>query len=227
MWQALIRIALVAAQITPAPSANHGVISVKVVDQAGVAISSAVVGMYPPPGVLSVGAIPECRTDSSGICTRKSLLLGTYVIWAKKPSDGYPDVSFDFYSHLSKSSNGRRVLPTVVNLTPLQPEANVVFKLGPKAAKLRIETIDDSSGARVDDKTIILRRADDPNDFISVGQGSGSTILIPPDEDIQIEVVAQGFKSWRSAEHAEVNHGKPLRFRTGESRDLTIDLKRR
>jgi hypothetical protein len=225
MWRGLISTALLAAQITPTPSANHGVISVKVVDQTGAPKSSAIVGMYPPPGVLSVGAIPECRTDSSGICARKGLQLGTYVIWAKKPADGYPDLSFDFYSHLSKRNNGRRVFPAVVSLTSLRPAANVVFKLGPKAAKLTIETVDESSGARVDEKTIILRRADDPNDFLSVGQGSSSTILIPPDEDIQIEVVAEGFKSWRSAEQKE--EGKPLRFRSGESRDMTINLKRR
>jgi len=194
----LIALAFVALAVSTQawPQDAKGVITVKVVDQQGNPMRDAIVTLDPPPGRALIYASPRCKTDASGSCTRGSLELDTYLVRVNKPTAGYPDMSFSFYSHQSKK--------IVVTLSPEHTDSNVVFTLGPKAAMLKLNVVDDSTGAPIDNPTIILRTSSDRNDWISIGRTADSIVLVPPDTNVEIETSADKYLDWRWAEHPEV-----------------------
>ncbi|MGB9407244.1 MAG: hypothetical protein WCA89_06870 [Terracidiphilus sp.] len=195
-----------------------GAISVKVIDQQGNPVPTAIVMFDPPPGRMLLYSSPECKTDASGSCTRDKLLMDTYLVRVMKPSDGYPNMSFNFYSHQSKE--------IVVVLTPEHPNSSVLFTLGPRAATLKLNIVDDANDAPIDNPSIILRNATDPKDLIGRGLPADSTVLIPPDIDVQIEVTADGYMPWRLTEHPELTRSKALHLRSEERQEMTIRMTR-
>jgi hypothetical protein len=201
------------------PQEPTGIISVKVIDQQGNPVPDAIVKMDPPPGRMLLYSSPSCKTDTSGVCSTDDLPMDTYYVRAMKPSDGYPNISFSFYSHESK--------PIIVQLTASQPTVSVVFTLGPRAARLKLEVVDDVSGEPVDNPAVILRSASDPHDFIGMGRSPDSSVLVPPDKDINIEIRADGYLPWHSTEHSEVIAGNVVRLRSGDQQELTIRLTRK
>lgn len=196
---------------------DKGVITVKVVDQKGEPVPSAIVKFYLTSKTAILYAIPECRTDESGTCSRNRLPIDNYNIRVMKPSDGYPDTSFRFYSRLEQS------IPVV--LTHADSFRSVLVTLGPKAGKLKLDVVDATSGAEVKNPTIILRDVSDPNNWISVGKALDSTVLVPPNEDVQVEIVATGYQAWQLREHPNSTGEKTLRLRSGEAQQWTIRLK--
>jgi hypothetical protein len=228
MWRilfAILGLATMLAGVTTSFAEGTGMITVVVVDRQGNPVPKALVSMLQPKGGGPSQLIPECTTDDSGACSRVNLPMGAYLISARKPSDGYPDIEFEFYSHEKHSAGGYENKPALVDLTQNQPTVNVTFTLGPKAAFLKPEVIDSATGASIANFTIILRNAADPNDFIGIGEVSGATVLVPPNENIQIEISAPGYTLWRMSEHPEFNKGGPLRLRSEEMREVVITLK--
>jgi hypothetical protein len=209
-------LALTAIAMAQSPEPK-GAVTVKVIDEKGNPVSDVIVRVNPPRTGAISGVSNICKTDSSGSCTRYGLSIGTYLIDAKKPSDGYPDLSFALYSPQSRSIEAV--------LTPGSPNASVVFKLGPRAAKLKIDVVDDATGELVHDPTIILQNPKVPNEMVSVARAPDSTVLIPSDKDIQVQVMANSYQSWQLKDHLEMNGGKPFHFRSGETRELTIRVK--
>jgi hypothetical protein len=211
---AILFLAAIAVAQSPKPK---GAVTVKVIDQQGNPVSEAVVRVNPP----HTGAISRvsniCKTDSSGTCTRNDLPIGTYLVDAMKPEDGYPDLRFALYRPQSRAIE--------VVLTPGSPDYNVQFQVGPKAAKLKVNVIDDATGTSIDDPTIILRNPTVPTEMVSVGRASDSTVLIPSDKDVQVQVMANAYQSWQLTDHPELSGGKALHFRSSEMRELTIRLK--
>lgn len=196
---------------------DKGVITVKVVDQEGEPVPSAIVKFYLTSKTAILYAIPECRTDESGTCSRNDLPIDSYSIRVMKPSDGYPDTSFKFYSGLEKS------IP--VALTLADSFRSVLVTLGPKAGKLKLKVVDATSGAEIKNPTIVLRDVSDPNNWVSVGKALDSTILVPPNEDVQVEIVATGYQPWQLREHPNSTGEKTLRLRSGEVQQWTVRLK--
>jgi hypothetical protein len=197
-------------------SVLKGTLTVKVIDEKGQPVPGATVEMNPPPDKMLLYSRPECTTDSSGVCSRDDLLFDTYYVTAMKPSVGYPDLSFNIYSHRKK--------PIIVELSSKNTKAEVSFKIGPKCGFLTINAVDSGTGGPVIDRAIVLRNPSDPKDVIGIGRTSDPWVLIPPDEDIQIEVVAEGYQPWSSTKHAEQNGGKPMRLHSEERREMTIRM---
>ncbi len=197
-----------------------GAISVKVIDQQGNPVPAAIVKFDPPrrEGTILLYVSPNCKTDASGSCTQGKLPMDTYLVRVKKVSDGYPDMSFNFYSHQSKE--------IVVALTPEHPNGSVLFTLGPKAATLKLNIVDDANDAPIDNPAIILQNVADAKDLVSVGKYGDSTVLIPPDMDVQIEVRADGYVPWHLTEHPDLASGKALRLRSEERQEITIRMTR-
>lgn len=150
---AILTLAAIAAAQSPEP---RGAVTVKVIDQQGNPVQSAVVRVNPPPNGAISSASNICKTDSSGTCTRNDLPIGTYLVDAMKPEDGYPDLRFALYSPQSRAIE--------VVLTPGSPDSNVQFLVGPKAAKLKLNVLDDATGSPIDAPTIILRNPLVPNE---------------------------------------------------------------
>lgn len=211
---AILALAAVAAAQSREPL---GTVTVKVIDQQGNAVQSAVVRINPAPngGLVSVSNI--CKTDSSGICTRTGLPAGTYFVDAMKPEDGYPDLRFALYSPQSREIE--------VVLTPGSPGSSVQFLLGPKAAKLKLDVLDDATGSPLDSATVILWNPLNSKEMVGVGRASDSTVLIPAEKDVLLRVTANAHQTWQLADHPELNAGKPLHLRSGEIREMAIRLK--
>lgn len=201
---------------TPDPC---GRITVKVVDQQGEPVADATVKFGPPPGTLVVDGPPDCTTDASGTCSGKNLPMNTYYVRAVMPYGDYPDMPSKFYSHQSK--------PIPVAVTPGDPDHKVLFKLGPKAGTLKLIVLDETSGAAIKNPAVFLRIASRPKAWISITRRDDSTVLIPPDEDVLIEVYAAKYQPWKSPEHAEVAGGQALHLEPGETREWTIHIKHR
>ncbi len=182
---------LLSALATQAPEPK-GTVSVTVINQKGNPVDSATVKLDPEHGGM-LYVSPTCKTDSAGKCTRDGLQMDAYLLGAMKPSDGYPNLSPEFYSHETKRME--------VVLTAANPHANIVFRLGPPMAKLKLTFVDDLSGVPINNPTIILRGGSGPHDWISIGRTADSTVLVPPDRDVHLEISGDGYQPWHLEEH--------------------------
>ncbi|MGB9406028.1 MAG: hypothetical protein WCA89_00730 [Terracidiphilus sp.] len=145
--------------------------------------------------------------------------MDTYYVRAVKPYDVYPDLPLKFYSHQSKP------IPVVVK--PGDLYHNVLFKFGPMAGTLKLNVLDEKSGAAINNPAFFLRNASSPKDWISINRRDDSTVLIPPGEDVLIEIYAAKYQPWKLVDHPEVAGGKALRLEPGEKREWTIHIKHR
>jgi hypothetical protein len=157
----------------------RGSITVRVLDQLGNPVPGATVEFGPPPGRMLLYSSPTCKTDASGQCTRGRLALDRYFVRAMKAEDGYPDISFEFYSHETKPASGHPMAPVIVDLSPDHPTANISFTLGQKAGTVKLNVIDAQTGLPIDSYTVVLHNIADPKDFLGIGKTQNSTILIP------------------------------------------------
>jgi hypothetical protein len=194
----------------------RGTILVKVTDQGGHPVAGATVDFNAPPGRMLLYSAPECETNSSGECSRNDLLLDTYYVTAMKTSEGYPDLTFNLY--------GRKRKPVVVQLTAETLISNVSFVMGPKCGMLAITAMDEATGTSIPNPRIMLQNPSEPGTLLSTGQAPGSKILIPPDEDITVEVSADGYKPWHIDTQPGTTHPNTLRLHSEESRQLTVRL---
>jgi len=135
-----------------------------------------------------------------------------------KISEGYPDLTFNLY--------GRKRKPVAVELTSESPTSNVSFALGPKCGVLTITAIDDATGSPVPSPRITIRNPSEPGTQLSTGQALGSRILIPPDEDITVEVSAEGHKPWHLEEHPELSPTGVVHLHSQDRQEMTVRLKR-
>jgi hypothetical protein len=193
-----------------------GVLNVKVIDKEGNPVQAAMVKLDPAHRGVSYVS-PTCKTDATGTCTRYKLPFGSYLVEAMKPSDGYPDLSFEFYSHETKRIQ--------VALSRVKPQASVVFRLGAPMAKLKLSIIDDGTGALVDNPTITLRAGNNPHDWVSIGKTPDSIVLVPPDKDVKLEITADGYQPWQLKEHPELSPGGVVQLHSQEKQEMTVRLK--
>ena len=216
--ESLISFILLSALIgeVPALSAN-GAIRVTVIDQSGHPVSGATV-RFDQRTERVLGVVPECVTDAAGVCTRRNLRLDSFTVSAKKKADGYPDTSFDLYR------NDRT--PVVTTLTAQHPDSEVVVTVGPKAAILLLHPLDETSRDHILSYQVILRDAKNAKEFVGIGVSQDSLVLVPPNKNVVVEVIANGYKTWSSSDHTESMKDGVLYLRSEEKVELTIFLRR-
>jgi hypothetical protein len=151
-----------------------------------------------------------------GSCTVERLELTRYVVTAKKEEDGYPDLSFGMYSGHRKNQ--------YVKLTENAPEASVSIPLGPKAGVLVLKVTNAVTGAPIADPKIILREAANPTQFLSTGLSKSASVLLPADEDILLEVRADGYRLWQLPTPIGSARPKPLHLQSSERVTLSVDM---
>jgi len=212
----VLSILMLTLAIPVLPVEPGGVISARVFDQNGSPVAGAVVEMEPSDGRVVAGAVPECLTDESGACSCDKMQFGKYRATAMKTADRYPDQTFGLYGHDKK--------PLVVEITPETPVATASITLGPKAASIALKVVEDGTGLPVKSPSVTLRLAESPNVFLSVGSNLNSNILVPPDEDILVEVSAEGHKSWQLETQPGATHANALHLHSEEKRDFTVRL---
>lgn len=207
---------LIAASIPS--SASGGVVLASVFDHAGRHIEGALVRADRLDSGMTLSVVPECLTDSSGRCSLDNLPPGRYTVNAGKQQDGYPNMYIPFY---------RRGEPAkTIEVKAQTKPVNVSIVLGPKGAWVHLSVVDAATGKRIENPTIILRRALSPDDFLSTNLGLNSEILLPSDDDVLMEVKAPGYRMWHLVESSGISSDKPLRLHPGETRQLSIRLNR-
>jgi hypothetical protein len=191
-----------------------GTITATVLDQSGRPVAGATVEMVAADFAMMASVVPDCLTDENGNCSTK-VPFNKYHVAAKKEPDGYPDMTANLFGH------GK--WPADTEITPQNPSASVTITLGPKAASMIIHVVDDVTGSRISNARIALR-GDGPYEFIATDIGRNSTVLIPPDHDVSVEISAQGYKPWVIETQPGTTHPNSLRLHSAESREVTVRL---
>ena len=153
--------------------------------------------------------MPAAETNDAGQFVIDGLEAGTYDLFGQNEGDDYPNTALSFYSQED---------PTAVNVQD-GDAANVKLVLGPPAGVWAGVVIDKVTG-----KTVVpphgvqftVTRVANPDDSILFAGPAKYRWLIPPDVDVMLEVKAEGYQTWSSL--------LPLRFRSGENKNLTIAL---
>lgn len=207
----LIGIALQSAQ------SFAGTITVKVVDQQGDPVASATVKIDPIDGRVRAFPIPECITGEDGICSHDFFEFIAYRISAMKVKEDYPDISLSLYAYDRKD--------VIAKITADSPNTEVSMMIGPKAGILTGRIFDSVTGAPIQNAGITLRRAADRGNYLSASLSPSFRILIPPNDDILIDVEALGYKTWKLKARSKGVKRGTLHLRSEEAMDLTIRLR--
>jgi hypothetical protein len=153
----------------------------------------------------------RARTDRTGQFQVDDMPMGTFGVTAQKIEEGYDGLA-----------DGTAT--PMVTITPEEPLASVIIKLGPKSGFLNPSVRDQATGKLIQKFTIGW--------FYSVPHGhvSGTDtfnhisdkltchpprVNIPPTKEVSIIVTADGYKKWV---------GGPLKMQSGEERALSVDM---
>lgn len=205
--------------LPPSDNAPAGVITVNVVNENEVPLIDATVWMLSLDGRARVSPVPGCLTDWTGTCSCAHLPVGKYLITAMKEEDGYPNGEAPLFN--------RNRTHVIAEILPDKLNVHVSYKAGPKAAAVVVDVVDAATGDRIKSPTIVLRSPTDPKISESASPDANSKILIPPDEDVLVEVSEEGYKPWSFTTMSEVTHSNTLRLHSGETKSLMITLERK
>jgi hypothetical protein len=197
------------SQATEPPGLVRGV----VVDETGAPVPAAQVSIDPLNGLPRLAPIRMAETDKRGHFSINKLELGTYKVFAKKESAGYPDLTFAFYSNQ---------MFTTVTLLANSPTADVSLKVGPKAGVVS-GLVTDAATNRPVATTFTLRRVELPDEWVSIGQRSDYRILVPSSAKVSLEISAPGYKAWRYTGE-DGAPGTALDLAPGEEKQMDIHL---
>jgi len=208
------------------PEERHtGVVSGTVVNQRGEPVADVTVSV-PPVDRSFIGSVPSNQTGPNGNFTVAGLGWGKYAVCAHKEADAYREICNSIFSKGSA--------PTVTR-SPQAPAASVQVTIGPKAGILSGKIRDSVTGLPVNPITDAITGArqsavlrihplTDNGRYFDQAIGSQFTALIPPDADLELEVRAPGYRSWRFSMLGS-RRSKPFRMKSGEKRTLQIHLR--
>jgi len=76
------------------------------------------------------------------------------------------------------------------------PSADIIVKIGPKAGILDLEPVtDEATGKEIRSASVTLRRAANPDSFLSASTTQGR-VFVPAFAEVLIEISAEGYKLW-------------------------------
>lgn len=184
-----------------------------VVTQEGLPVSDAIVYIF------TLGRSPTTRTDQTGHFSFSGLSVGDHNLIAYKESDGYPNLAWSFYSE----TYGRKGAQ-IVRITSSQAETRTTIRLGPKAARLLISTIDTESKQPIKDASITMNYKAAPKTLLRSGSNrpDGFDVLIPPEVPVEIAISAPGYQTF----HFEQRGQDFIKLSSGSEKRLTVELHR-
>jgi len=177
----ILTLALV-AQGQTGPSSIKGVVE----DLNGIPIADATVYGVDPNNVKKR---ITTRGDSQGKFKFTDVTPGTYELRAYKESDGYADTFFGFFD-VGNTRSSR-----IVQVTATGDVSDVVLRLGPKYARLRL-TIIDENGVSVDGALWFIKGSGTKRVY-GVGVAANAEVLVPP-VAFEFEIEKKGYALWRS-----------------------------
>lgn len=190
-------------------SASKMVNSVKgrVIDHEGVAVSDATVYAHKESQVM--GALPSDITDEQGDFLIQGLAPGVYEVYAVKVEAGYPSPVLSFYSGGVDS-----VTRVTIDEGEILPD--VLLHLPPPSAILTGHITDITMSKPIEGAQITLRRADNPNQFLTTAPNvSGNFRIVVPTVPFTVEVSAPGHKTRRLG---------PLHLKQSEKKEMPVQL---
>lgn len=197
------------------PAPDPGSIEGTVVDETGLPISRAWVRCRTTEGEFCALPRGYVDTDANGRFVMEHLPWGEYKVYAMKEESGYPDISAPIYRNNSYAA---------ASVEPNHPKSEVRLKVGPKAAVLTGWVKDAVTGKPVN-AFVVLRPVAYPDDWSSVATLSRHyRVLAPPSTDLNLEVVADGYRTWYYGGASDPLHRKPLRLDSGAEIILDIPL---
>ena len=168
------------------------------------------------------GPLPTSVTDKQGKFLVKNLPAGAYNLYTEKEEDGYP---FSMYAFTNVNPN---YTPTAT-VTEGQITSDVVIHLGPKAAKLIVRVVDSTTGRRINNAQLMLRRVDNPAYRFLAKIDKHQTqealeILVPP-VPFTIEVSSPDYETWVYSKDGHNKRADSLKVNRGEARKFEIRLR--
>jgi hypothetical protein len=151
-------------------------------------------------------------TDKTGQFQIDHVPMGTYGVVASKIDDGYTDFGT---APVQK-----------VTITPEEPLANVMLKLGPRAGILIPLVKDKVTGKLVPD-FFLNWRVDVPGGTWTGASGFSqwtTRTSIPAGKDVSLQVSAPGYQTWVYANPSNQSRPSYLRLESGERKSLNVEL---
>jgi len=220
-------LSLVPSQASPGSKVNRpepGAIEGRVVDPAGKPVEKAKLHIVPVGGIEN-GRVIFYWSRNDGRFSIDGLAPGVYDVFVSKEDEGYADTQMFFYSTTESQ-------PTRVVVSE-QPSVDVTVRLGPKAAKIRGEVRDSVTGAPIGDASIMFKRPENKNMFLSTSLNNidlpGSFEFLLPAAPLTMKVTAPGYEDWTYRVAAGPD-GKPgselLKLEPGQDLHLSIKMRR-
>lgn len=161
-----------------------------------------------PSGLGLGGRLPGVITDQNGHYRIGNLSgWGKYTVYPEDWGAGYSIfVNSEFHE---------------ATISPEHPEAELNFRLPPRAGFLDFHLTNRKTGKQIGDLEVKMLLAADPPVFLSAtSQPSTTPVLVVPDKGLLIHVTANGFKEWdRSA-----GNGLPILVKSGDHLKLDVQL---
>jgi hypothetical protein len=162
-------------------------------------------------------------TDDQGRFSLSNLRDGEYTVRASKEEDGYPDLTFSFYSAAYNRVNWPQV--TVVNGTTV--EDVIVHLASPKCGRLLITVIDAQTNKKIRDAQVSLHHESNPKTLLISGTNrpdDSFNLLVPPDVVIDLKVSAPGYRDWNYNTDRPNGETKALRLAPDTTKELNVSL---
>jgi Carboxypeptidase regulatory-like domain len=155
------------------------------------------------------GQFPTTKSNDHGEYRFENLPFGRYRVVAEDHDAGYaPEVIDDSSRAFVAISDGH-------------PEAEFRVVLPPKAGFLRIKLTNRKTGATISWMGVSLARSETPeHSFLSSTSKSSEVILVPPDRNLVVNVMADGFREWDES----VGVGNPIFVPSGSQLVLDVRL---
>lgn len=162
-------------------------------------------------------------TDDQGRFSFPNLPDGEYTLRAYKEEDGYPDLTFSFYSEAYKAVHWPQV--AIVNGTTV--EDVIVHVASPKCGRLLITVIDAETNKKIRDAQVSLNHEGKPKTLFISGTNrpdDSFNLLVPPDIVVDVKVSAPGYRDWHSNTDIPKGEAKTLRVAPDTTKELNVIL---
>ena len=162
-------------------------------------------------------------TDDSGRFSLSNLPDGEYTIRAFKEEDGYPDLTFSFYSAAYDAVDWPQI--SIVNETTV--EDVIVHLASPQCGRLLITVIDAQTNKKIRDAQVSLNHEGNPKTLLISGTNrpdDSFNLLVPPDVVVDLKVSAPGYRDWHYNTDSSKLETKPLRVAPDTTKELNVTL---
>ena len=165
----------------------------------------------------------EVTTDDQGRFSLPNLADGEYTIRAYKEEEGYPDLTFSFYTAAYNGVNWPHI--TIVNGTTV--EDVIVHLASPKCGRLLITVTDAETNKKIRDAQVSLNHEGNPKTLLISGANRPDysfNLLVPPDVVVDLKVSAPGYRDWHYKTDSPKGEAKTLRVAPDATKELNVSL---